>query len=219
MIIGSICGEQILAQLQQDFKIPKDKIDDSLITNYHQALEIFLTDFAKLCKTNNICGNVAELGVFQGDTARVINQYFQDKKLYLFDTFEGYDARDINSTKDLEAKKFGAKHLDNTSVELVMNKMPNPNNVIIKKGWFPQTANGLENEQFCFVDIDVDLYAPTLAGLEFFYPKLVQGGMIMLSYFAPHIGNKQAVEEFAKTHRFQVLPLGIHNRAAIIKMD
>ncbi|WP_300962168.1 TylF/MycF/NovP-related O-methyltransferase [Helicobacter rodentium] len=219
VIIGSVCGEDILRQLQEELKIPYSKIDDFLIRNYHQTLETFLSDFVSICKTYNIKGNVAELGVYQGDTAKVMNRIFEDRKLFLFDTFEGYNAKDINAEKDLEAVNFGEKHLDNTSLELVMKKMPNPDNVIVKKGWFPETTKGLENEQFCFVDIDVDLYAPTLAGLEFFYPKLTQGGIIMLSYFAPHIGNKQAVEEFQKRHNFQIVPLGIPNRAAIIKLD
>ncbi len=219
VIIGSICGEDIKRQLQEELKIPKTKIDDFLIKNYHQTLKTFLDNFATICKTYNLKGNIAELGVYQGDTAKRMNQIFKDKKLFLFDTFEGYNARDIDASKDLEAVNFGSNHLNNTSLELVMKKMPYPNNIIVKKGWFPQTAMGLESEQFCFVDIDVDLYAPTLAGLEFFYPKLVQGGMITLSYFSSHIGNKQAIEEFQKRHHFQIVPLGIPNRAAIIKLD
>lgn len=219
VIIASICGEDILRQLQEELKIPKAKIDDFLIKNYHQTLETFLNNFVAICKTYHLKGNIAELGVYQGDTAKRMNQILKDKKLFLFDTFEGYNAQDINASKDLEAVNFGANHLNNTSLELVLNKMPYPDNIIIKKGWFPQTTSGLENEQFCFVDIDVDLYAPTLAGLEFFYPRLVRGGMIMLSYFAPHIGNKQAAEEFQKRHHFQIVPLGIPNRAAIIKLD
>jgi len=43
----------------------------------------------------NILGNVAELGVFKGNFAGIINRVFPDKKLYLFDTFEGFDKRDI----------------------------------------------------------------------------------------------------------------------------
>jgi O-methyltransferase len=44
---------------------------------------------------NNIKGNVAELGVFRGDFAKFINMSFPDRKLYLFDTFEGFDKKDI----------------------------------------------------------------------------------------------------------------------------
>src|SRR6476659_3538818 len=40
-------------------------------------------------------GHVAELGVYKGKFARYINEYFPGRKLYLFDTFEGFDERDI----------------------------------------------------------------------------------------------------------------------------
>ena len=44
-------------------------------------------------------GECAEAGVFEGDFAKWINQYFPDRKLYLFDTFEGFDMRDIEKEK------------------------------------------------------------------------------------------------------------------------
>ena len=44
--------------------------------------------------TRGLAGNVAELGVFQGDFAQQVNRVFPDRKLYLFDTFEGFDERD-----------------------------------------------------------------------------------------------------------------------------
>ena len=217
VVVGSICGENIIKQCKEELGIDEMKIDDFLVQNYQASLRNFLRNFAKICKEQNITGDVAELGVFQGDSAKVMNEIFEDKTLFLFDTFEGYDARDLNASKDNEAFAFGAKHLDDTSVEKVMAKMPNPHNIIIKKGWFPQSAKGLEKERFCFVDIDVDLYAPTLAGLEFFYPRLSKGGVIVVSYFAPHLGNKEAVLEFAKKHDFKLVPLGVGNKAFIIK--
>src|SRR4029079_18426640 len=42
---------------------------------------------------NNILGSVAELGVYKGKFARYINQLFPNRKLYLFDTFMGFDEK------------------------------------------------------------------------------------------------------------------------------
>lgn len=55
------------------------------------SLELVANEIYK----NNIKGNVAELGVFRGDFAKFINLSFPDRKLYLFDTFEGFDEKDI----------------------------------------------------------------------------------------------------------------------------
>ena len=49
--------------------------------------------------SRKIEGSVAELGVYQGGFAKYINQAFPNKKLYLFDTFTGFDAKDISLEK------------------------------------------------------------------------------------------------------------------------
>src|ERR1041385_1300392 len=43
-------------------------------------------------KANNLQGDVAEVGVYKGEFAKRLNQLFPAKKLYLFDTFEGFDS-------------------------------------------------------------------------------------------------------------------------------
>ena len=141
-------------------------------------------------------GNTAELGVYRGYFAKAINHFLPDRKLYLFDTFEGFDARDTDIDKE---RKFsdGAEDFSETSEELVLSKMEHPENCIIRKGWFPETANGVE-DKFCFVSIDADLYQPILAGLEFFYPRLSHGGAIMIHDFnnPDYKGAREAVKEF-----------------------
>ena len=58
-----------------------------------------------------------------------------------------------------------------TSVEFVLENIGYRANCIIRKGWFPETTTGLENEKFAFVHLDTDLYKPILAGLKFFGPE------------------------------------------------
>ena len=62
-----------------------------------------------------------------------------------------------------------------TSIDIVLSKLLNSERCFIKKGFFPETAKGVETN-FAFVSLDVDLFAPTLAGLEYFYPRLERGG-------------------------------------------
>lgn len=61
--------------------------------------------------------------------------------------------------------------------------------MIFRAGFFPETAAGLEDEQFSLVMLDCDLYQSALAGLDFFYPRLVTGG-----YFFPHDYNSSESE-------------------------
>jgi O-methyltransferase len=54
--------------------------------------------------------------------------------------------------------------------------------------------------QFALVNLDADLYLPTKAGLEFFYPLLSPGGVIIVhDYTHKWPGIKKAVDEFVAT--------------------
>jgi O-methyltransferase len=89
----------------------------------------------------NIVGSVAELGVYKGDFAKNINIAFPDRRLYLFDTFEGFDERDIK----VEMRKgfsMGNQDFSETSVELVLSKMKHKKNCVIRKGYVPESING-----------------------------------------------------------------------------
>ena len=90
-----------------------------------------------------------------------------------------------------------------------MDKMKYPENCCICKGFFPESAKGVE-DTFLFVNLDADLYAPTLAGLEFFYPRMVKGGIILVhDYFSKaFFGAKDAVREFCKKENIPYLPIG-----------
>lgn len=127
---------------------------------------------------NDIRGSVAEAGVYKGNTARYINMLFPDRRLYLFDTFEGFSEKD--QKRDDDRNMYNLKiDYSMTSEELVMSRMNYPEQCIIKKGWFPESAKGVE-EQFAFVRLDMDLYDPIYAGLEYFYPKMEKGGYIVV---------------------------------------
>ena len=165
--------------------------------------------------SKGLIGNVAELGVFKGDFAKWINQAFPDRKLYLFDTFEGFDERDARLDRQkgysLADEKF------NTSVESVMKKMKYPDNCIVRKGWFPESADGV-SDKFVFVSIDVDLYQAILSGLEFFYPLLVEGGYIFVhdNNNKGYKGVKPAVREYCAKANIGYFPLTDGSGSAVI---
>jgi len=71
-------------------------------------------------------------------------------------------------------------------------------NIIFYEGLFKDTFRKAENEKFCFVHIDSDLYESVKQCCEFFYPRMIQGGiMIFDDYgFIRYIGARQAVDDF-----------------------
>lgn len=218
IFIGSLMGlNDILRQLL-DMEIDISKIDYEYVQVSVKSREFFLRNFRNIVDMKGLLGAVAEAGVYQGEFAKIINEVFPERKCYLFDTFEGFDARDFDYEKMDSLTE--AQHLKKTSVDLVLEKMKTPGNCIIKKGYFPETAAGLE-EQFCFVNLDMDLYKPILDGLEYFYPRVVEGGVILVhDYFSNVYPNvKASVADFETRigKSLKIVPVGDDISLAIIK--
>ena len=130
---------------------------------------------------------------YRGGFARCINALLPARTLYLFDTFSGFDAAEAAR----EGRGFTAAH-ENTSAERVRSLLPHPDKAVFRPGLFPATANGLADERFCLVSLDVDLEESTLAGLRWFYPRLNPGGYILLHDFnSPRLpGVKRALRRY-----------------------
>ena len=191
-----------------DAGVSRDKLVFDYCVYNVDARQEFLKSLAAMMYDQNTKGSTAEVGVYRGDFARHINMCFPDRKLYLFDTFEGFSTRDLKY--ESEEMQTSAGRYGNTSVDYVISKMPHPDNCVIKKGFFPDTASGLE-DSFCFVNLDTDLYAPTLSGLEFFHSRLEKGGVILVhDYFcSTFAGVTRAVNEWAQKHPdFACIPVG-----------
>jgi O-methyltransferase len=180
------------------FKIPH-------ITNYIRIsnFELIVNEIID----GNVKGNVAELGVYKGEFSKYINLAFPDRKFYLFDTFEGFDEKDVVIEKGNEFSS-GEQDFTNTSIGEVISKMPFKENCIIKQGYFPDSLQGLE-DTFCFVSIDPDLYKPILDGLEYFYPRLNKGGYILVHDYNndSYSGAKKAVREYCHKNNIPFTPL------------
>lgn len=185
---------------------PKLSGDESEVVEQDYVREKTLQLIAAEIKRKHVEGNVAEVGVYKGDFSKKINRLFPDRKLYLFDTFEGFDNRDMNITKD--GGEVNMKSFQDSDVQLVLSKMKYPERCVVKKGYFPDSFD-LENEMFAFVSLDLDLYSPTLSGLELFYPRLSKGGYIMVHDYngLEYDGAMNAVIEYCDKRGIGYVPI------------
>ena len=74
-------------------------------------------------------------------------------------------------------------------------------NCVYVKGIFPGTlTDDHRSRKYAIVSLDCDLYAPTKAGLEFFYERMPKGGIFFLhDYSSLHWnGSQLAIDEFCK---------------------
>ena len=220
--LASIFTQRIQTQKTLDEQVAT--LEDNFFLTSKDGFRVgTLQLIAKEIQNRNVEGEIAELGVFQGNFSKHLNQLFSDRTLNLFDTFEGFDSKD--ETTDLQRNLIvdqtltSTKFLRDTSTDLVMSKMKHPERVKIYKGYFPATIPS-EEKQFALVSIDVDLYAPALEGLKYFYPRLSDGGFIMLHDYNESLFSKsihQAVEEFEqKFGRVAKIPIADQHGSLII---
>jgi O-methyltransferase len=167
-------------------------------------------------KNNNVPGALAEVGVYQGETARIIHEMNAGRDLHLFDTFEGFPEADLAVEKSTDSK-YHISNFSDTSIEGVKMFINGNERIKFHPGHFPDSAAGLVETSFAFVHLDADLYQPTLAGLNYFYPRLSHGGVIIIhDYNHTWEGVRQAVDEFSKTIRENFVEIADWNGSTMI---
>ena len=178
-------------------------------------------DYVRLKSLEAICvrlkdvpGAAAELGVYRGSFAACISALLPDRRLYLFDTFRGFDPT--------EAEAYGRGFVDahrNTTEDRVRARLPHPERAVFRVGLFPDSAAGLE-ERFALVSLDVDLEESTYQGLHWFLPRLNPGGFLLLhDYGNPDLpGVAKALERYRRDtgEQLRAVPLCDVNGTLVI---
>jgi hypothetical protein len=125
--------------------------------------------------TNHLGGDVAELGVYRGGSARLIAHYAPTTPLHLFDTFAGLPADDPGG--EHKAGEFAAELI------AVQTYLANPL-AVYHVGYFPDTAE--PDLRFRFVHVDCDLAVTVQASIEYFAPRMVSGGIMVFDDYGWH---------------------------------
>ncbi|MEI6575436.1 MAG: TylF/MycF/NovP-related O-methyltransferase [Bacteroidota bacterium] len=192
--------------------VRKHRIDATLNKarrKYKDKLRFYsLWLMAEQLRKNKVKGAYAELGVYKGETARILHYLDPDRELHLFDSFIGFSEEDLKGETG-DAATYTVKNFADTSLQKVRQFMGTSPKIHFHQGHFPETSKGLEKLSFALVSLDADLYQPTKAGLEFFYPRLNPGGLIFIhDYNYRWAGIQKAVDEFVKENSvcFVLLP-------------
>jgi hypothetical protein len=182
---------------------------------FHRLGELFL-------ETTALEGAIVECGCFQGLSAHFLcsleqrhRPAFDGSGFLIFDSFAGLSlpaeedhiAEDAGNAEALrEMCQPGAFAATLDQVQENLRAFPG---IAFHPGWIPDAFEGLPERDYRFVNIDVDLYEPTLETLEYFYPRLRPGGlMVSDDYSWP--GARHAIDTFTarNTARLETTPLG-----------
>jgi hypothetical protein len=141
-------------------------------------------------------GEVAECGCFRGLSTHLTlgrlkraNPHFDGHGFHVFDSFQGLSepiAKDIPLGDDpasARVRRMCQRGWFAASLDSVKTGLAEFPGVSYYPGWIPQSFAGLPERRYRFVNLDVDLYEPTLGALEYFWPRLVSGAIIVSDDF------------------------------------
>jgi Macrocin-O-methyltransferase (TylF) len=164
----------------------------------------FMLNIEQVLK-DGVAGDFAELGVWRGNTAAVLAHYAATdaRGTILFDTFSGFDKRDLTGIDAGQKSYFW-----DTSLALAQSVVGHTGSVDYVKGYFPDSIREDDRaRRYAVISLDCDLYAPTKAGLEFFYPRMNRGGLFLLHDYSGGVwsGCTRAIDEFRAASGEQVV--------------
>jgi hypothetical protein len=167
--------------------LKKIRSETELLLEDIEAWHIFMA----VKQTQKVPGDIAEVGVYKGGSAKIICTAKGDKPLHLFDTFEGLPrVDDIDMVWPFYEGKFAAP------IDDVQNYLKNDSNVHFYKGIFPDTSGPVKERTFSMVNLDVDTFESTRNCLEFFYTRMNPGGILLSHDYITAPGVKKAFDDF-----------------------
>ena len=154
-------------------------------------------------------GDTAECGVYLGCSSwQILLEARRAGRMHhVFDSFEGVSAP---SHEDGNHWKKGDLSAPEAAVS--RNLSPFAGSFQLHRGWIPECFPDVASRKFAFVHIDVDLKAPTLESVKFFYPRLSMGGVLVCDDygFTSCPGATSAIDEYLadKPEKMLALPQG-----------
>lgn len=159
---------------------------------------------AKSIDQSFVLGDAVECGVCNGGSAAVIayvvKQSPLNRKIWLFDSFEGLpEPTEKDGAKVQQESYKGLAKGDISNVRKIFQKLAIPDTrVHIVKGWFQDTFPSIEIKRIGLLHIDADWYEPVKLCLEKFYDTVESGGFIVLDDYGCYEGCRRATDEFIK---------------------
>lgn len=204
---------QMIWLTDEEFVAARDRAKQRGIQGIPHDRCYMLLESARLVR--EIDGHFAECGVRYGKSSLFLmtgSGKDSTKQLHVFDSFEGLSNPGSGDIKESGESEWVKGDLAVPEDIVRRNLADFGDRIVLHKGWIPDRFGDVEDERFSLVHVDVDLYEPTLAAIDFFYPRVNSGGvMICDDYGSAHCpGAKKAIDEFFadKPERVMALPSG-----------
>ncbi|MEK7658893.1 MAG: TylF/MycF/NovP-related O-methyltransferase [Patescibacteria group bacterium] len=170
-------------------------------------------------RASGLKGDIVECGVGNMHTFNALATFLRDadlpKKLWGFDSFEGFPYPSLYDQSPRNAKKGELKYIEAEDVAKILVVLGFKNywidsHIKIIKGFFQDTLPSCGISEISFLHLDVDLYNSYKICLEQLFPKVVKGGVVLFdeydngneNYKFP--GAKKAIDEYFRDTKYKL---------------
>ncbi len=149
----------------------------------------------------SIEGDFVECGTYKGGSAAVLGSALTPgRHLWLYDSFEG-----MPEVKEIDGADAGEwvgrlRASDDDVREILTLVGLSPSQYTIRKGWFDHTFLQQLPERVAVLHCDADWHASVTVVLETFYPRVAEGGVVVLDDFGWWEGCREAFYDFCARH-------------------
>jgi hypothetical protein len=185
--------------------------DQSFLDSCREVKPYSLLDTNRLinlweyCKLSNPAGAILEVGSYKGGGALHLSNSQPNRKLFLFESFEGFEKVDERLDSNFNMQQF--KDTAKKDVETLFTSRNR--NAVVTAGFFPASAENIELPPISFVHLDVDIYKATLESLLYLDNKMMPKSFIVMDDCRRQCeGVDKAVREFmSQSNNWVYLPL------------
>lgn len=141
----------------------------------------------------HVPGDFVECGVNKGFVSsaimRDLNWNETGRRFYLLDTFAGIDNRFVSAVeKDAGSLERNQQNLESgfytKSVDMVRQNFAEWHDAVIVQGAIPETLPEIKSERVAFLHLDMNCSPPEIAALQYIWPKMSYGGVVLLDDYA-----------------------------------
>ena len=151
------------------------------------------------------CG--VNTGLLSGTICRYLDFHTSDRQFWLFDTYEGIPADMASLSERKSIDQYNQQYPD--VWEVAQANFADFSNANLIRGLVPDTLPSADIRAVSYLSIDMNIAAPEKAALDYFWPKMTSGGIILLDDygFLPHEEQRSEANAFAMQMGVKVLPL------------
>jgi hypothetical protein len=159
----------------------------------------------------HLAGDFVECGTNTGIMSLAICEYVEFDKLakrfWLFDTFAGIPPEQMSEQERASNAALNEMYFD--CYELTRrNFEPFPNAQLVR-GRIPESLTAVDIDQVSYLSLDLNIEYPERAALEFFWPKLVPGAIVVFDDYGwlPHHAQRDSHDAFALSQGVEIFTL------------